>query len=64
MPPQRPRFEHARRDERREHRRDDDLGAPVVGFGDDVPAFMRIVTRGRRPPAATMPQVGEADLDA
>jgi superfamily II DNA/RNA helicase len=57
---ERPRFEHARR----EHRRDDDLGPPVVGFGDDVPAFMRIVTRARRPAAAATPEVGETDLDA
>jgi len=62
--PERPRFEHARREDRREHRGDDDLGSPVVGFGDDIPAFMRIVTRTRRPPAATMPEVGEADFEA
>ena len=30
-------------------RRDDDLGAPVVGFGDDVPAFMLIRYRKARP---------------
>ncbi|RKK02061.1 DNA helicase, partial [Pseudoroseomonas wenyumeiae] len=53
--PRAPREEHAReprgRDERRgrdrdENRRDrrdrDDLGPPVVGFGDAVPAFMLI----------------------
>ena len=29
------------------HRRDDDLGPSVVGFGDDVPAFMLISARGK-----------------
>jgi len=40
-----------RRDEfRRERfRRDDDLGPSVVGFGDDVPAFMLLRPRGSRP---------------
>ncbi len=39
-----------RRDDRRErYRRDDDLGPAVVGFGDDVPAFMLLRTRGVRP---------------
>src|SRR6185437_4993148 len=34
------------RDYRRErYRRDDDLGPPVVGFGDDVPAFMLLRAR-------------------
>ena len=39
------------RDEyRREHRRrDDDLGPSVVGFGDDVPAFMLVAVRPGRP---------------
>ena len=30
-------------------RRDDDLGPSVLGFGDDVPAFMLLRSRGRRP---------------
>jgi superfamily II DNA/RNA helicase len=34
------------------HRRDDDLGAPVLGFGADVPAFMLIRARPARPAAA------------
>lgn len=34
-----------RRDEPRRYRRDDDLGPSVVGFGDDVPAFMFLRTR-------------------
>ena len=39
------------RDARRErYRRDDDLGPSVLGFGDDVPAFMLITARKR--PAA------------
>ena len=29
-------------------RRDDDLGPSVLGFGDDVPAFMLLRSRGRR----------------
>jgi len=38
-----------RDDYRRErYRRDDDLGPAVVGFGDDVPAFMLLRTRGPR----------------
>jgi len=46
-----------RRDDRR---RDDDLGPRVVGFGDDVPAFMLIVPR-RRP--TTSPDAAEAAAD-
>nr|WP_294514372.1 DEAD/DEAH box helicase [uncultured Rhodopila sp.] len=38
-----------RREEPRRYRRDDDLGPSVVGFGDDVPAFMFLRTR---PPVA------------
>jgi superfamily II DNA/RNA helicase len=34
-----------RRDDPRRYRRDDDLGPSVVGFGDDVPAFMFLRTR-------------------
>jgi superfamily II DNA/RNA helicase len=44
------RAEPRRDDNRRErYRRDDDLGPAVVGFGDDVPAFMFLRTR---PPQA------------
>ncbi len=39
-----PRGEY-RREEPRRYRRDDDLGPSVVGFGDDVPAFMFLRTR-------------------
>ncbi len=40
------------RDVRRErYRRDDDLGPAVIGFGDDVPAFMLL--RARMPKVAT-----------
>ena len=42
-----------RRDDRRNYRdrgrRDDDLGPSVVGFGDEVPAFMLLRTRVTRP---------------
>ncbi|MDR3529554.1 MAG: DEAD/DEAH box helicase [Rhodopila sp.] len=45
------RDEPRREDSRRErYRRDDDLGPAVVGFGDDVPAFMFL--RARSPQAA------------
>ena len=43
-----PRWVEPRRDEPRRYRRDDDLGPAVVGFGDDIPAFMFLRTR---PPA-------------
>jgi superfamily II DNA/RNA helicase len=40
------RDDHRRDDGRRErYRRDDDLGPSIVGFGDDVPAFMFLRTR-------------------
>jgi len=43
----RPRDEPRRDEFRRErYRRDDDLGPAVRGFGDDVPAFMLLRTRG------------------
>ncbi len=46
-----PRREEGRRDDpRRERfRRDDDLGPSVVGFGDDIPAFMLLRTRRPAP---------------
>ena len=42
-----PRHEEPRRDDvrRERYRRDDDLGPAVVGFGDDVPAFMSLRAR-------------------
>jgi hypothetical protein len=40
-----PRWVEPRRDEPRRYRRDDDLGPSVVGFGDDVPAFMLLRSR-------------------
>jgi superfamily II DNA/RNA helicase len=49
-----PRWVEPRRDEPRRYRRDDDLGPPVVGFGDDVPAFMLL--RTRPPQAAENPE--------
>jgi superfamily II DNA/RNA helicase len=54
-----PRHEEPRREEfrRDRYRRDDDLGPSVVGFGDDVPAFMLLRTRP--------PQMAESrDTDA
>ena len=45
------------RDRRRERfRRDDDLGPPVMGFGDEVPAFMTL--RARTP---KLPEAAEAE---
>ena len=53
-----PRWEEPRRDEgrRERYRRDDDLGPSVVGFGDDVPAFMLL-----RPRRAQTPEMNETD---
>jgi superfamily II DNA/RNA helicase len=51
-----PRWVEPRRDEPRRYRRDDDLGPSVVGFGDEVPAFMLLRTR---PPHA--PENRETD---
>jgi hypothetical protein len=47
-----PRRDEPKRDEfrRERYRRDDDLGPAVVGFGDDVPAFMFL--RARSSPTA------------
>jgi superfamily II DNA/RNA helicase len=36
------RQDRPRRDDKRHHRRDDDMNDGTVGFGDDMPAFMRI----------------------
>ncbi len=47
---QRPR----RDDEPRRFRRDDDLGPAVMGFGDDVPAFMLLRSKARPPAAPAM----------
>ena len=52
------RTERADRSRAREPRRPDDLGPAVVGFGDDVPAFMAL--RSRRAPA---PIVEPAAID-
>jgi len=51
------------RDERRRRYRDDDLGPAVVGFGDDVPAFMRLPTRASRPAATMAPVLEEQETD-
>jgi superfamily II DNA/RNA helicase len=51
----RPRRDEYRRDDHRRDRRDD-LGPPVQGFGDSVPAFMTIpIPRPRREDPATRP---------
>jgi superfamily II DNA/RNA helicase len=45
------RVSHADRFQRRDRdtrRRDDDLGPSIVGFGDDIPAFMLVAARPRR----------------
>jgi superfamily II DNA/RNA helicase len=39
------------RGRRDRYRRDDDLGPAVLGFGDEIPAFMLLRTRARRVPA-------------
>ncbi len=44
-----PRRDEPRRDERDRPPRTEDQGAPVVGFGDEVPAFMLLPTRASRP---------------
>ena len=40
------------RGRRERYRRDDDLGPPVLGFGDEVPAFMLLRARTPRVPVA------------
>jgi superfamily II DNA/RNA helicase len=49
-PAERPRFERPRFDAAspRDYRRDQDLGPPVIGFGDDTPAFMTLPRRPQR----------------
>ncbi len=59
-PREEPRREDPRRDERR-YRRDDDLGPSVIGFGDDTPAFMKVVARPR---AAATPDPIQDDQEA
>ncbi len=51
VPAERPRSDRYRDPNRdfRRGRRDDDLGPAVVGFGDDVPAFMLLRTRAPQP---------------
>jgi superfamily II DNA/RNA helicase len=46
------------RDERRP-RRDDDLGPSVLGFGDDIPAFMLVAARPKRHHADPAPHLPE-----
>ncbi len=49
---ERSRDDRGREDRHRRGRRDDDLGPSVLGFGDDVPAFMLIPARAKRHAAA------------
>jgi len=54
------------RDRRRDgesHRRDQDLGPSVLGFGDEIPAFMLVAARKRRPGSddAAGPQAEEME---
>jgi superfamily II DNA/RNA helicase len=60
----RPRREE-RRDDRRDDRRDrrdrDDLGPRVVGFGDEIPAFMLIAARKRAPISDDVSQTEELE---
>jgi superfamily II DNA/RNA helicase len=54
-PSARPEAPRERERERDRHRRQDDLGPAVVGFGADVPAFMLIPARPRRTPKPAEP---------
>ena len=49
-----PRFERPQNRDYR--RRDEDLGPSVLGFGDDIPAFMTLPRRADRPLAAEDPE--------
>jgi hypothetical protein len=57
--PAEPRFDrnaNPRFDRNRDRpRRDDDLGPPVLGFGDEVPAFMLVAALPKRHIPATAP---------
>ena len=44
-----PRRDEPRREDRDRNQRADEQGAPVIGFGDEVPAFMLLPTRASRP---------------
>jgi superfamily II DNA/RNA helicase len=63
-PPRRDRDRDRDRDRGREpRRRDDDLGPPVQGFGEDVPAFMLLPRRAPRvePEVAPEPELTDTD---
>jgi superfamily II DNA/RNA helicase len=57
-----PRRDDARRDDprRERYRRDEDLGPEVVGFGDDVPAFMTLRGRRAQAPESQLSENSEA----
>jgi superfamily II DNA/RNA helicase len=57
--PPRGRESRPERGDREPRRRDDDLGAAVLGFGEDTPAFMLVPARRR-----TARAVEEAEIDA
>jgi superfamily II DNA/RNA helicase len=54
-----------RRDDRRDDRRprQDDLGPNVIGFGDDIPAFMLLPKRASRPATSQDDLVSDEDAD-
>jgi hypothetical protein len=53
-----PRFE--REPNRNFRRRDEDLGPAVIGFGDDVPAFMALPRRAVRAPEPELADAADA----
>jgi len=50
-----------RRDDRRDRREREDLGPRVVGFGDEIPAFMLIAARKRAPISEDLSQTEELE---
>ena len=62
---ERPRREEYRREEFRARGRDrDDMGPPVVGFGDSVPAFMLVPIRAKRDTRETLEVTEDAEAAA
>jgi superfamily II DNA/RNA helicase len=58
--PIRERASEGLRDDPRRRGRDDDLGPSVLGFGEDIPAFMLLPKRGHRPVIDEVETPGEA----
>jgi superfamily II DNA/RNA helicase len=48
-----------RRDDHRRNRRDEDLGPAVLGFGDEIPAFMMVAARPARAATKDAPDSAE-----